>query len=146
MLSKTATLFRCPTTDEGTSGFMTFYGIWWHSLELPDRSNQTNISCVPVGEYTCKVRFSPHFKRLTFHLQDVKGRTYILIHGANFAGDTSKGFQSHLSGCIALGKSAGKAKNKFGKFQKAIFSSRTAVREFMETMNNEEFKLIIKEL
>jgi len=145
-MNKIATLFRYPTTDEGTSGFMTFDGNWWHSLELPDRNNKPNISCVPTGEYDCKVRFSPHFKRLTFHLQDVIGRTYILIHGANFAGDVAKGFQSHLNGCISLGKSAGKAKNKFGKFQIAVFSSRTAVREFMETMNNEEFKLIIKEL
>lgn len=145
-LNTTAKLYRFPTEDEGTSGFMTFYGRWWHSLELPDRENKSNISCIPIGEYTCRIRFSPHFKRYTFHLQDVEDRTYILIHGANFAGDTKKGFQSHLNGCIALGKGRGKAKNKFGKFQKAIFSSRTAVREFMDIMENKEFKLIIEEL
>ena len=143
---KTATLFRYPSTDEGTNGFMTFYGKWWHSLELPDRNNERNYSCIPKGEYTCALRFSPHFKRVTFHLKDVEDRTYILIHGANFAGDVKKGLQSHLNGCIALGKGAGKIKNKFGKFQNAVLTSRAAIREFMNVMENKEFKLIIKDL
>lgn len=142
---KTAYLFRKPTSDQGTFGFLVADGKIWNSLELPDRDNKQNISCIPSGEYTCKIRYSPHFKRITFHLQDVKGRSYILIHSANFAGDKEKGWQSHLNGCIALGKSSGRAKNKFGNFQMAVFNSRTAIREFMNTMNNEEFKLIIKE-
>ena len=143
---KTVELYRFPSTDQGTRGFMTFNGTWWHSLELPHRDNKKNVSCIKTGEYKCKLRFSPHFKRITFHLQDVEGRTYILIHGANFAGDVKKGFQSHLNGCIALGKGTGKIKNKFGRLQEAILTSRTAVREFMCLMENKEFKLIIKEL
>lgn len=127
-------------------GYMTLEGDWWYSLELPDRDNNQNVSRVNAGEYTCKVRYSPHFKRLTFWLQDVEGRTYVLIHGANFAGDVAKGYQSHLNGCIALGKGLGKIKNKFGNYQKAVLTSRTAVREFMDALDNEEFKLIIKDL
>jgi len=143
---RTARIFREPSSDEGTFGYMAIDGEWWHSLELPNRDNKRNISNVPVGEYICKTRYSPHFKRVTFHLQDVEGRTYILIHGANFAGDVDKGFQSHLNGCIALGKGRGRTKNKFGNTQRAVFTSRSAVREFMEELDSKEFKLIIEEL
>ena len=143
---KNVILFREPSTDEGTFGYMTHLGDFWHSLELPNRNNEKNFSSIPQGEYICKIRFSPHFKRNTFHLQDVAGRTYILIHGANLAGDTKKGYQSHLNGCIALGRGRGTIKNKYGKLQKAILTSRTAIREFMELMDDEDFKLTIKEL
>lgn len=143
---KTASLYRGPSTDEGTFGYMVHNGDWWHSLELPDRDNKKSISCIPPGEYTCVIRWSPRFRRWTFHLTDVEGRTYILIHGANFAGDVAMGYQSHLNGCIALGKGRGSFPNKFGKTQKAILTSRTAVREFMEIMGDKPFKLIIEEL
>ena len=143
---KTATLYRQESEDDGTSGFMTFRGGWWNSLELPDRDNKRGISCIPKGEYICKLRYSPHFKRETYHLQNVKDRTYILIHSANFAGDVEKGYQSHLNGCIALGKGRGRINNKFKNVQKAVLTSKAAVREFMEMMNNEEFKLKIEDL
>jgi Family of unknown function (DUF5675) len=143
---KTAHLYREKPTDEGTFGYVAHMGEWWHSLELPNRDNKQNISSIHAGEYICKIRFSPHFQRVTFHLQDVKGRTYILIHSANFAGDVEKGWQSHLNGCIALGKGRGRVKNKFGKFQRAVLTSRAAVREFMEEIEDKEFKLIIEEL
>ena len=143
---KTAYLLRGKSTDEGTFGYMLSQSGIWNSLELPNRDNQKNISSIPKGEYICKIRFSPHFKRITYHLQDVDSRTYILLHSANFAGDIEKGYQSHLNGCIALGKSRGAFKNKHGDFQKAILTSRMAVREFMESMDNEDFKLIIKDM
>jgi len=142
---KTVYLYREPSADEGTFGYIVHNGDYWHTLELPDRNNQRSISCIPAEEYICKIRKSPRFG-ITFHVTDVEDRTYILMHGANFAGDTEKGWQSHLNGCIALGKGRGKIKNKFGKYQKAVLTSRTAVRQFMEFMDKEDFKLIIKEL
>ena len=145
-MMKTATMFREGSTDQGTFGYMAINGQWWHSLELPNRDNKPNISSIPVGEYTCTLRFSPRFKRITWHLQNVQGRTYILIHGANFGGDKEKGWQTHLNGCIALGKGRGRIKNKYGKYQRAVLTSRSAVREFMEYIDDEEFKLIIEEL
>lgn len=141
-----AILFREPSTDEGTFGYMTLNGDWWHSLELPDRDNKPNISRVLPGEYTCVLRWSPRFKRFTFWLRDVEGRTYILMHGANFAGDVDKGYQSHLNGCIALGKGRGSILNKFGKRQRAVLTSRAAIREFMDLVGDDEFKLTIKDL
>lgn len=141
-----AYLYRELSKDEGTFGYLVCRGYFWHSLELPDRDNECNLSSIPLGSYLCVLRYSPYFRRVTFHLTDVEGRTYILIHGANLAGDINKGYQSHLNGCIALGKGRGKIKNKFGNYQKAVLTSRTAVREFMELMDNKEFELTIKEL
>lgn len=143
---KIAILVRTPDTDEGTFGYLAVDGLYWRSLELPNRDNKPNISRVPSGEYICKIRYSPRFKKNLYCLQDVKGRSYILTHGANFAGDIHKGWQSHLNGCIALGKSTGRFKNKFGNVQKCVYSSQIALREFMQHMNNEDFKLIIQEV
>ena len=143
---KTAHLFRESSGDEGTFGFIAHNGKIWHTLELPNKDNQRGVSSIPLGEYDCVMRYSPRFKRWTFHITDVEGRTYILIHSANFAGDVEKGWQSHLNGCIAFGKGRGQIKNRFGNYQKAVLTSRTAVREFMEHIDDEEFKLIIKEL
>ena len=143
---RNAYLFRGQSSVEGTFGYMVVNGLYWHTLELPYKNNQKNISSIPSGEYKCETRYSPHFKRVTFHLKNVEGRSYVLIHGANFAGDTEKGWQSHLNGCIALGKGCGRIKNKYGNYQRAILTSRSAVREFMEELDSKEFKLIIEDL
>lgn len=143
---KTAYLYRLRSTDEGTPGIFACEGVFWHSLELPDRDNKPNISRIPSGSYEVKKRYSNHFKRETYWLQGTEPRTYILIHGANFAGDVSKGWQSHLQGCIALGKKTGRAKNRFGNMQKCVMSSRQAIREMMAYFDNKEFKLIIKDV
>jgi len=139
-------LVRFENTEQGTFGLISINGICFHSLELPYKDNKANISCIPTGEYICKIRYSPSFKRNLYCLQNVKDRSYILIHGANFAGDKSKGYQTHLAGCIALGKSKGTANNKFGNKQRCIFNSQQALREFMDITDNEDFKLIITEV
>lgn len=67
------------------------------TLELPWKDNQVRVSCIPEGTYYCKPRVSPrHGKH--FILEDVPGRTYILIHIANYTRE--------LMGCIAPGMSA----------------------------------------
>ena len=139
-------LYRFKSTDEGTFGIAFTEGLYWHSLELPYKDNKPNISCIPIGEYIVHLRYSPHFGRNLYHVKKVPNRSYILIHPANFAGDTSKGWQSHLQGCITLGKKVGKAENKFGRLQKCVFLSRQAIDEMMEHFNNQPFKLIIEEL
>ena len=141
-----ASLVRFENTEQGTFGLISINGICFQSLELPYKDNKPNISCIPKGEYICKIRYSPSFKRKLYCLQNVKDRSYILIHGANFAGDKSKGYQSHLAGCIALGKSKGIANNKFGNKQRCIFNSQQALREFMDITDNKDFKLIITEV
>ena len=65
------------------------------TLELPWNDNQPNISCIPKGTYNVVKRHSKRFKN-HFHILDVPGRSYILIHTANYV--------SQLLGCVAVGK------------------------------------------
>ena len=138
-------LFRNPSTEQGTFGYIYANFKYWYTLELPNKDNKPNISCIPIGEYIVKIRKSPRFG-YTYHVKNVKDRTFILIHSANFAGDTSKGYQSHLAGCIAIGKNIAVANNKFKNKQKCIVNSRVAIREFMDELDKDEFKLIIKDI
>ena len=66
------------------------------TLELPWKGNKTNISCIPRGIYHVSHRESEKYGS-HLHVEDVKGRSYILIHVANYV--------SQLRGCIALGSS-----------------------------------------
>jgi hypothetical protein len=64
-----------------------------HSIELPWLDNMTRKSCIPEGSYPLVKRTSQKYKR---HLlvQNVPGRSLILIHPANTA-------LTELAGCIA---------------------------------------------
>jgi len=64
------------------------------SLELPDKSNQRDISRIPAGEYVCELRWSKKYG-YHFHIKDVDGRSWILIHFGNYFTD--------IRGCILLG-------------------------------------------
>lgn len=108
-----------------------------HCIELPWRNNQRRISCIPAGEYIVKIRKSPKYGDI-YHVKNVTGRSYILIHSGNYAGDVSKGLKSHSMGCLLLGLKRGWLKE-----QKVVLNSRIAVKMFMDTMQNETFKLII---
>ena len=65
------------------------------TLELPYKDNEKNISCIPAGKYPIKHRESKKYGK-HLHIQKVTGRTYILMHSANFF--------HQLEGCIAVGK------------------------------------------
>lgn len=133
-------------SDQGTFGILAFEDFAVHTLELPDRDNQPNISRIPAGEYIVTRRYSPSFRKELYWLKDVPSRSYVLIHGANFAGDIHKGWQSHLAGCIALGMACGYSRNRYGKTQKCVFRSQEALRKFEERLGGQDFKLIIKDL
>jgi len=66
-----------------------------HTLELPWKNNQRNKSCIPVGKYKCIRHTSPRFGDC-FWLQDVPGRSEILIHRGNYYTD--------IRGCILPGE------------------------------------------
>ncbi len=134
-------LFRVLQGDEGTFGKVVFEDLSFEcfSGELPYKDNQRNISCIPQGEYICRVRYSYRFKRMLYEVEGVPGRSAILIHPGNFCGDRSKGLRSDLHGCIALGKHFGVLAG-----QKAVLNSRLAVNEFMDRLNYEPFMLVIK--
>lgn len=135
---KKARLDRLFGTDKQTLGTLSTINngqIWTaKTLELPNKGNQSQISCVPAGIYLCKFTFSPGFKKNTYELQNVPGRKYIRIHAANFVGQ--------LLGCIALGD-AHKDINNDG-LQDTIHSG-TTIDEFENIMAGEDFELEIRD-
>lgn len=133
------TLQRQTRSTHGTEGILSLpNGKKLFTLELPWYDNKPQISCIPKGIYDCKPRYSPKFKQ-HYHLQNVEGRSYILIHSGNFAGDVSLGLKSNVQGCILLGTKRG---NIAG--QRAVLSSKVACRKFMNVMQDKEFVLEIQ--
>lgn len=65
------------------------------TLELPDKNNASNISCIPTGVYECEMTYSNAFKKQLYLIKDVPNRAGVRIHAANYVGQ--------LRGCIALG-------------------------------------------
>ena len=133
-------LFRIEHSDHGSLGIVSVGEFTCYSLELPWRDNRTSMSCIPAGEYTVKIRYSQKYGWV-FHVTDVKGRTYILFHSGNWAGDRTKGLHTHSEGCLLLGKYPGWLRG-----QRAVLSSRPTIRAFMEYLDNSEFKLNITEV
>ena len=134
-----AKLIRFMETDAGTQGVLLSDKFCCFTLELPNRENKINISCIPQGTYTCKYKYSKKFKNV-FHLQNVKDRTYIYIHNGNFAGDINKGFRTHTEGCILIGGKFGVLNN-----QLAILNSRNTMKRLFKRFEKETFELTIKE-
>lgn len=69
-----------------------------HTLELAWKDNQKSISCIPKGEYKCRVRYrneSGNYDYVHLLVQDVPDRSYILFHRGNYPSDTK--------GCILTG-------------------------------------------
>lgn len=64
------------------------------TIELPFLDNQKQISCIPVGDYTVKKRWSIKYGN-HLEVQNVPNRTYILIHSGNYFTQTK--------GCVLLG-------------------------------------------
>lgn len=65
-------------------------------LELPDKENKTSISSIPEGTYKAKKRYSQKFGN-HYHILEVPGREWILIHFGNYYTD--------IRGCLLFGKS-----------------------------------------
>ncbi len=101
-METTAFLRRFIKTDYYTIGRLQVYNnegkllFEGYTLELPNRQNQKNISCIPTGLYNVVARQSEKFGDC-YHLQNVVNRSGILIHTGNFYKDTT--------GCIILGSS-----------------------------------------
>ena len=136
------TLQRGPSTDQGTFGVLTFGADVMHTLELPWRDNKQQRSCIPVGSYKCAIVKSPKFGRV-YGVLNVPGRSNVLIHSANFAGDVEKGWTSQLHGCIAPAMRVGQMRNNAGAMQSAGLVSRTALNRLMEWADGQPFELEI---
>lgn len=95
------------------------------TLELPDKKNAKQISCIPTGSYTCRRGMSEKantFGGETYRVLDVPNRTGIMFHAGNSTGDTQ--------GCILLGYMA-KIKDE------TILESTKACAAFMAALNGQ---------
>ena len=79
-----------------TLGLFTIDDFRCFSLELPDKDNQQDISCIPEGVYDYYLRNSSK-NGLVLELKSVLGRDYIQIHSGNFT--------RQVQGCILVGDS-----------------------------------------
>lgn len=130
---------RLETSDDGTFGKLSYNNFSCFTGELPDRNNESNISCIPKGTYQCQWTYSPRMRKFTYELRNVTGRTAIRIHSANFMGLPNPPKNKQVNGCIALGERIGIMDG-----QKAILISVPTIRQFETLMNQREFILEIK--
>ncbi len=125
-------LVRFRSDDEGTFGVLVLVNqTVLFTGELPDKSNQRNISCIPTGTYLVKQVQSSSFG-LVYEVKNVPGRTDIYLHNGNYAGDAEKGFRSDVEGCILLGMDIGELDN-----QRVVLSSQLARGIFEGVMGDE---------
>jgi len=68
------------------------------TLELPNKGNRQNVSCIPENVYIVRKHTSPT-KGACFQIMDVSGRENVLIHIGNFA----TGLKIDTQGCIRPG-------------------------------------------
>jgi len=132
-------LERLETSDSGTFGRIIADRLVLYTGELPDRDNAANVSCIPLGTYTCAYTYSPRFRRRMYGIEPVPGRAGVRIHSANFMGDSAKGLRCQLNGCISLGERLGKIDG-----QKAVLLSAPAVRRFVDLMAGETFEIEVR--
>ena len=107
-----------------------------HTLELAWKDNQKSISCIPKGEYKCRVRLARESATRDYvHLlvEDVPNRSYILFHRGNYPSDSR--------GCILTGTHRAQTPDK-------ILASKIAHTYLMdyllENQLSESINLIIK--
>ncbi len=136
-MEKEVILNRFKTTSKQTLGTLQFEydpGKFFNcfTLELPWLNNINRKSCIPLGEYECeKVGPTEAIPYDHILIKDVKGRSGICIHIANY--------YTQILGCIVVGDSHTDM-NHDGEAD--VTNSRTTFRKFMNLLPN-EFKLII---
>lgn len=100
----TIILTRFAYSPDGTFGRLELPGGWsCFTVERPWKSNEAFESCIPDGVYQLKRRRSPVVERTSggdylegWEVCDVPGRSYIMIHVANWP--------RNVEGCIGVGK------------------------------------------
>jgi len=133
-----AFLIRFRESDQGTLGLWLMPGFECKTIELPWRGNKPDISCIPTGDYECKLYHSKKFG-LTYHVQDVPGRSWILTHRGNWAGDKTKGYRTNSYGCILMGQ-----RHAIIYGQMAVAASRLTMAQFLDFTGGEDFTLHIR--
>ncbi len=146
-----ATLIRDESGLHGTFGVLAAGSLRIQTLEPPWRDNERNRSCIRPGFYEAIPHLSPRFGRC-FLVADVPGRSHILIHSGNLGGDEEAGFLTHTRGCLLPGLRRGQLRvqacprdfQSGGRPQKAVLSSRTALRHLTAWAAGRPFDLEIR--
>lgn len=148
-----ATLTRLETSDAGSFGQLDFRGdLDQHILfscktgELPWRENAVGKSCIPAGSYKVALTNSPKFGPDTYEIQNVPGRTHVLIHAGNHCGDTAKGYASDVEGCTLVGKEVVKLLNGDKKMQMGVTASRDTLKALKAFTQGAPFDLDVKDV
>lgn len=99
----TLELYRENSTDMGTKGEL-MHGDKevCKMLELPWLENERSVSCIPPGRYEVDylARSASGKYKDVYHVRSVPGRTGILIHKGNWAGNEALGFKTDSDGCL----------------------------------------------
>lgn len=102
------------------------------TLELKDLDNANSVNRIPAGTYKVVKRRSLKHKE-HFHLLDVPGRSWILIHTGNY--------YTQFRGCIGVGYGF---KHLNGDNEYDLFSSRYTLDRMLSVLPN-EFELTIND-
>jgi hypothetical protein len=129
-------LLRGPSTDHGTPGVLLREdgSRIAYTLELPWRGNRRMRSSIPPGSYPARYVVTEKRPAGVYLLEGVPGRSSILIHSGNVAGDVEKGLESDVLGCILLGRTRGTRRG-----QRAVLLSKPAVAAFVAEMKRKPF-------
>ena len=95
------------------------------TLERPWIFNERKVSCIPTGTYLVKRHISPKFGQC-FKIQDVKGRSDILLHSGNVVNDTL--------GCVLVGLTSGTVDDTDTAM---VYSSRKAMAVLLALIDTE---------
>lgn len=134
-------ILRDPSSSKQTLGHLQAYepnDFECHTLELPWLDNQSNVSCIPDGDYICKYTPSMRLSKVaghevrTYEVLNVPNRAGIRIHSANFF--------RQLLGCIALGE---KVEDVDIDGEGDVTESRKTVAAFEKAMGYQDFLLHI---
>ncbi len=119
--------------ETATLGWLVIGDQVLRTLELPWKDNQSNISCIPPGEYqTVYLPRSASGKyRKVWHVQETGHRIGILIHNGNLT--------DHTQGCILVGTKHGTLGGK-----PAVLASRTGMRNMLNLIGEQGFTLKIR--
>ena len=147
---KRARLIRGPSTEHGTLGRLVLQGrsgggdslasIVLDTMEPPWLDNRRR-SCIPTGLYEVRPHRSPRYGAC-YLVAGVPGRSHILVHAGNVGGDVERGLHTHTLGCLLPGLARGQLRVR-GRMQRAVLSSRPAVRHFMQWADGEPVTLEI---
>ena len=139
---KRLVLARDESSDHGTLGML--FGAGGpplHVIELPWRENRRDRSRIPAGAYDVAPHRSPRFGRALLVL-GVPGRSHVLFHSGNLAGDVALGLLTHTRGCLLPGLRRG-ALTAGGRRQRAVLASRPAMRALLDRAGDAPFRLDI---